>query len=283
MSTSVDASYDRCVNVTRMRARNFYFGIRLLPVDRRRALCAVYALARRIDDIGDGSLPRAEKVAALQVIRQDVGQLASGRQFSDPVLTALHDASLRFPLPVDAFADLIDGVEMDLHGVEYEEFQDLVVYCRRVAGSIGRLCLGVLETSDRRRAEPLADDLGVALQLTNILRDVVEDLRMGRVYLPTSDIDRFALDRNLRGPDPELAELLRYEAERAAWWYDRGQRLLPLLDRRGAACVGTMSGIYRALLGRIQRRPDEVLEGRVALSAWRKGWLAARHLAGATP
>ena len=282
MSSPVAESYRHCVDVTRSRARNFYFGIRLLPTERRCAMCAVYALARRIDDIGDGPLPPAEKLAALQRSRDELSSLRSAEPVSDdPIAAALHDASSRFPIPLDAFGDLIDGVEMDLRGVTYECFDDLVVYCRRVAGSIGRLCLGVFDTDDRDTAAPLADDLGVALQLTNILRDVVEDLGMGRVYLPAEDIERFGLDRNLEGPTSRLIELVRFEAERATQWFDRGLQLLPLLDRTSAACVGTMAGIYRALLERIEQRPETVLTGRVSLPGWQKSWLAMRHMAGA--
>lgn len=289
---SVAEAYQYCVHVTRSQARNFYYGIRLLPTDRRCALCAVYALARRIDDIGDGPMPPVEKVRALEHAREGVRALESGvravRTGSgpargagfDPVLVALDDASARFPIPLEAFDDLLDGVESDVRASEYVRFDDLVVYCRQVAGSIGRLCLGAFDTDDREAAVPLADDLGVALQLTNILRDVVEDQRMGRVYLPVEDTERFGLDRRLQGPPGQLVELVRFQADRAEEWFDRGLRLLPLLDRTSAKCVGTMAGIYRQLLARIEEHPEKVLEGRLALPAWQKGWVAARHLAG---
>ena len=173
----VDAAYAVCERITRTRAANFFYGIRLLPPPKRRALSAVYAFARQIDDIGDGGLPPPAKAAALAQAREQFE--APGNGATDPVITALHHAADRFPIPLDAFGDLIDGVEMDVHGTTYETYDDLVVYCRCVAGSIGRLSLGVFESRDMARAEPLADALGVALQLTNILRDVREDLATG--------------------------------------------------------------------------------------------------------
>ncbi|HLI57856.1 MAG TPA: squalene synthase HpnC, partial [Actinomycetota bacterium] len=178
----VAAAYSRCLEIARTEARNFFFGIRLLPADRRQALAAVYALARRIDDIGDSTLPAGEKLARLQAVRGQVDALAAGAEppGDDPVLCALADAATRLPIPLPAFGELIDGVETDVVPTAFESYADLLVYCRRVAGSVGRLSLGTFDTDDRPRAEILADDLGIALQLTNILRDVAEDLATGR-------------------------------------------------------------------------------------------------------
>jgi 15-cis-phytoene synthase len=179
---NADWAYAYCQNVARREAANFYYGIRLLPKERRNALCAIYALARRVDDIGDGSAPREEKLRRLD---EERGKLASvDTTYDDPVLVALADAVVRYPIPFDAFTELIDGVQMDIVGTRYETFADLLPYCRRVAGAIGRLSLGVFETRDRETASVYADDLGVAFQLTNILRDIREDLEQGRVYLP---------------------------------------------------------------------------------------------------
>src|SRR5262249_40320284 len=165
---TADAAYRYCEDVTRLRAGNFYHGIRLLPAPRRAALCAVYALARKVDDIADGTLPREEQLRLLDEVRGQLGAL--GALEDDPVLVAVADAAVRYPIPVEAFQDLLDGAEMDVAGAEYATFADLLVYCRRVAGSIGRLSLGVFETHDREQAVRHADHLGVALQLTNILR-----------------------------------------------------------------------------------------------------------------
>jgi phytoene synthase len=232
-------------------------------------------------------------------------------------MLALADASARFSLPRSALGELIDGVRMDVEGLSYERFEDLLLYCRRVAGAVGRLCLAIFDARDAPSAQGeemqrLADDLGVALQLTNILRDLREDAEVGRVYLPREDLRRFGLiagdERNapralaaLRGAlaaqeagggadarlargngaargaehAPALAALVRFEAERAREWFDRGVSLAALLDRRSAACVLAMAGIYERLLGRIAADPERALARRIALPPWEKVWVAA--------
>jgi phytoene synthase len=167
---------------------------------------------------------------------------------------------------------------MDVRGTSYATFTELEVYCRRVAGSIGRLSLGVFGADDMPAALELADRLGVAFQLTNILRDVAEDLANGRVYLPHEDLDRFDVD--LHAPAAQFATLVRFEAERAHGGYDDGLRLLDHLDRGSAASVAAMASAYRRLLRRIERDPDAVLTRRVSLPSWEKGWVAARSLVG---
>ena len=265
----IDAAYAVCERITRTRAANFSYGIRLLPPPKRRALSAVYAFARQIDDIGDGGLPPPAKAAALVQAREQLE--AAGNGATDPVITALRHAADRFPIPLDAFGDLIDGVEMDVRGTTYETYEDLVVYCRCVAGSIGRLSLGVFESRDMARAEPLADALGVALQLTNILRDVREDLAQGRVYLPREDLAAFACElRAPLTPTPAFAALMRFQAQRAARQFDLGLQLLPLLDWRSTACAAAMAGIYRQVLRRIEQDPAAVTRGRVSLSTGTK-------------
>jgi phytoene synthase len=276
---NADWAYAYCQNVARREAANFYYGIRLLPKERRNALCAIYALARRVDDIGDGSAPRDEKLRRLDEERRKLASVDTA--YDDPVLVALADAVVRYPIPFDAFTELIDGVQMDIVDTRYETFADLLPYCRRVAGAIGRLSLGVFETRDREIASVYADDLGVAFQLTNILRDIREDLEQGRVYLPAEDLERFGCD--LSAADESLNELVRFEADRARAWFESGLELLPLLDRQSAACVSAMAGIYRRLLARIERRPDLVLRGRVSLPTWEKGWVAVRSLAAVGP
>ena len=275
-----------CETVTRNEAKNFWYGIRLLPVTKRRLLAAVYAMARRIDDVADGDLPVPEKRAALAAIGASLDTVEAGS--TDPVLAALHEALGVCPLPLAAFRDLIDGVGMDVDGVSYQSFDDLVPYCRRVAGSIGRLSLAVFRTGEEPAAaelDALADDLGVALQLTNILRDVREDFGNGRIYLPLDDLARFGVEPHDLGgsPSPQTSALVRYEAARASEWFDHGLRLMASLDRRSAACVGAMAGIYARLLVRIEQRPDDVFRGRVSLAAHEKAWVALRALAGVTP
>jgi phytoene synthase len=275
---TIESAYQFCEAVTSSQAKNFAYGIRLLRPPERRAMTAVYALARRIDDITDGDLPPEDKLEALAGVRKDLGgRDPMGR---DPVLTALADAAERYPLPFDAFGDLIDGCEMDVTGVSYVTREDLVGYCRRVAGSIGRLSLAIFSCPDLDTATPLADDLGVALQLTNILRDVLEDRGMGRVYLPAEDARSVGCPADLVAEPDALARLVGLECPYAAEWFDRGLQLLPLLDRRSRACVSAMAGIYRRLLDRMARDPMAVTQGRVSVPTWEKGWVAVSSLAG---
>jgi 15-cis-phytoene synthase len=279
-------AYQICEQITREQARNFSWGIRLLPAAKRTALSAVYAFARRIDDIGDGDLPADEKLRRLAAERAAVA--APDQHPDDPVLVALADAAGRLPIPLSAFGELIDGCEMDVRGERYDTLADLVTYCRCVAGSIGRLSLGVfnpqLPPSDATRAGELADALGVALQLTNILRDIREDLGNGRVYLPARDLELFGCKLQLLPDgtlDPcggALAEVVRFEAAQAWSWYDRGLQLVELLDRRSAACCAAMAGIYLELLHRIAANPGTVMRERMSLSSGAKLHVAGRAL-----
>src|SRR6516165_3731918 len=302
---NVAAAYRHCEEITWSQARNFSYGIRLLPPAKRQALAAVYAFARRIDDIGDGDLPAPDKLAALGQARASVTalQAGTGRAASengagqDLVLTALADAAGRFDIPLAAFGELIDGCEADVRGTSYRTFEDLLHYCRCVAGSIGRLSLGVFGTSDVATAAPLADALGVALQLTNILRDIREDYLGGRIYLPAEDFERFGCSLGSEALQPgapehgsgppapgagangdKLAALVEFEAERASAWYAKGLTLIPMLDWRSAASAGAMAGIYHRLLERIAATPRVVLERRMSLSASEKALVAARSL-----
>ena len=282
-------AYTECERITWSQARNFAYGIRLLPPAKRRGLAVIYAFARRIDDIGDGTLPgqqadmpAEQKIADLEAARQAVLNLdgASGASLDDPVLLALADVKRNFPVPMEAFGELIDGCVADVRGTRYETFEDLHHYCRCVAGSIGRLSLGIFGTShDPDEAARLADSLGVALQLTNILRDIREDHQNGRVYLPAEDLAKFDID--LDAPSvSQFIRLVEFEAERAREWYAAGWQLLPMLDRRSAACTGAMAGIYRRLLERIAAQPAAVLDSRVSLSTGEKAMVAVRALAG---
>jgi phytoene synthase len=291
-ASSVAEAYRHCEQVTRTQARNFSYGIRLLPGGKRRALSAVYAFARRVDDIGDGTLPAADKLAALEHARAAVAALDGAGQADsraaapgDPVLTALADAARRYPIPLAAFGELIDGCEADVRGTRYASFAELERYCRCVAGSIGRLSLGVFGSRDPGTAEPLADALGIALQQTNILRDIREDLGNGRVYLPAEDLERYGCTLRPERPgaldgDRKLEDLVRFEAQRALGWYATGMRLLPLLDRRSAACTGAMAGIYLRLLQQIAAAPAAALARRQSLPGKAKAVVAARALAG---
>jgi phytoene synthase len=297
VTVNADEAYAQCEQITWEQARNFAYGIRLLPPDKRRALAAVYAYARRIDDIGDGDLPAAEKKAGLEAARQQVhalvatvkGDGSATLDDSDAVLVALADAGRRFPVPLEAFEELIDGCLADVDQATYATFDDLLWYCRCVAGSIGRLSLGIYGPTHPERQNKLADDLGVALQLTNILRDVREDFLNNRVYLPKEDLDKFGIEFAPFGsPEPfpseamqaRFANLVEFEANRAREWYGSGLRLLATIDRRSAACTGAMAGIYRRLLERIARNPHAALDGRMSLPGREKALVAAQALAG---
>jgi phytoene synthase len=325
-------AYAHCTAVTRTSAANFYYGIRLLERSRRDAMCAVYAFARGVDDIGDGTLPREEKLRRLDARARALVQSGAGghdpaegndpADTRDPVMVALADVCARFPLSRETLAELIEGVRMDVVGVSYESFEELVPYCRHVAGSIGRACLAIFgqrdsgggsggaspgsggaggATANGREPEALADDLGVAMQLTNILRDVREDAENGRVYLPAEDLWRLGLiapggERDARATAATLAALardagsqdavrlhalMRFEADRARQWFRRGLTLAPLLERRSAACVLAMAGIYQRLLEHIEADPAGALRARASLPAHEKGWVAVRSMLGA--
>jgi phytoene synthase len=291
MSGPVLAAYRYCETVTGHEARNFAYGIRLLPTPKRRAMSALYALSRRVDDIGDGDLAPEEKQVRLDGTRALVARIregAVGEDDTDPVAVALADAARRFPIPLGGLDELIDGVQMDLRGDTYETWDDLAAYCRCVAGAVGRLSLGVFGTLPYARgvehAAEYADTLGLALQLTNILRDLREDATNGRTYLPATDLAKFGCAAGFHDAVPpagsDFAGLIEFEVRRARGLFETGYRLLPMLDRRSGACVSAMAGIYRRLLDRIAADPEAVLRGRVSLPGREKVYVAARGLAG---
>jgi 15-cis-phytoene synthase len=279
----VEHAYRDCEQITRHEAANFFYGIRLLSQPKRHAMSAAYAFARRVDDIGDGDLATAEKLEALDAMRNRLATVPLGGTLGDPITVALAHAHARYALPLGALELLIDGVEMDVRETTYETFDELVTYCRAVAGSVGRLCLAIFdgENASDERSVRLADDLGVAMQLTNILRDIREDHDCGRTYLPAEDLRRFGCEGLPDVPAEDAAALIAFEAARAAEWFDRGLALVDRLDPRSASCVLAMTGIYRSILDRVAREPQTVLSRRISLPAWEKAWLAARSVAGA--
>lgn len=278
-STELASAYDTCRRITAESGSSFYAGMRMLPAARRLAIFAVYALARRIDDIADdANLSPETKLVLLGDLRS---KLAESDWSGDPVLVALADAARRHPIPLAAFFDLLSGAEADARGTTYRTFAELECYCRDVAGSIGRLAVGVFDASDRARASQFADELGVALQLGNILRDLREDLRSGRVYLPAEDLARFGsevVDGRLEG---EAELVVAFEAERALGRLERGLQLVPLLDRRSARAVLAMTSAYRRLIERLAVEPQLALGPRVSLPGWEKRWVLLRTVVGA--
>jgi phytoene synthase len=290
-SAPVLAAYSYCEAVTGQQARNFAYGIRLLPTEKRQAMSALYAFSRRVDDIGDGPLAPDAKRHRLEDTRALLARIRDGRidlDDTDPVAVALAHAAQRFPIPLGGLDELIDGVLMDVRGERYETWEDLKVYCRCVAGAIGRLSLGVFGTTpgarDAERAPEYADTLGLALQLTNILRDLREDAEGGRIYLPGDDLAKFGCSAGFHGAEPpegsDFTGLVHFEVRRARALFASGFQLLPMLDRRSGACVAAMAGIYRRLLDRISRDPEAVLRGRVSLPGREKAYVAARGLSG---
>lgn len=277
--------------MTGHEARNFAYGIRLLPTPKRQAMSALYAFSRRVDDIGDGDLAPGEKAERLDATRTVLTRVRADEvreDDTDPVAVALADSAAKFPLPLGGLDELIDGVLMDVRGETYETWDDLAVYCRCVAGAIGRLSLGVFGTTnghDHERAAEYADTLGLALQLTNILRDVREDAGNGRTYLPAQDLAKFGCADGFHGdtapPGSDFAGLVEFEVRRARALFATGYRLLPMLDRRSGACVSAMKpASTMRLLERIAADPEAVLRGRVSLPGREKAYVAVRGLAG---
>ena len=261
---SVDAAYAEVERLTRREARNFAYGIRVLPRDQRRAVSAIYAFARRVDDIADGELPVEQKRERLQSLRAALDAAPE-----DAMLVALADARARYGIPAGALHDLVDGGLQDTEQDRYADFAELDRYCRRVAGAVGVACVAVYGSDDVERAATL----GVALQLINIMRDVREDWELGRVYLPQDELTAYGVteDEIAAGrTGPEWRALMTFQASRARAHLEEGLGLLETLDSRSAACVSTFAGLYRATLDRIESRGFDVFEGSVRLSSLTK-------------
>lgn len=265
----VRAAYAETMRITRREARNFAWGILVLPSPKRRAVAALYAFARRVDDIADSRLPAAERRAGLEDCRAALAALPAYPQ-DDAVLVALADAMVLYPIPRSALLDLVEGGLMDSERSRYPTFEELREYCRCVAGAVGLACTAVYGASDRIAAAPLAETLGIALQQINIMRDVAEDWSLGRVYLPQDELARFAVaeeDIAAGRTGPAWRALMAHQAARADSLLEEGLRLLPLLDRRSALCVRAFAGIYRGLLVQMRARGFDVFTDRPALSA----------------
>jgi phytoene synthase len=256
-----EEAYAEVERLTRRRARNFAYGIMLLPREKRRAIAAIYAFARRVDDIADGSLPTGDKREQLEQLR---GRLEE-RPGEDATLVALADARSRFPIPGDALTALIDGGVQDTEQTRYASFDELRGYCARVAGAVGRACVPVYGADEPQRAETL----GIALQLINIIRDVAEDWHLGRVYLPQDELARYGVseaDIAAGCVSAEWRELMAFQSARARAHLAEGLTLLDFLDRRSAACVATFAGLYRSTLERIEAGGFDVFGGPPTLS-----------------
>jgi phytoene synthase len=279
--------------LTRRSRSNFYYAFLTLPRPRREALYAVYAFCRTVDDIADlgperGAAPERLR-EELRTWRDEVARCyTAGPRPSHPIAQRLAAAVRAFPIPREALEAIVDGVEMDLDGVRYERAEDLYLYCYRVAGAVGLASIEIFGYSDPR-ARDYAVNLGLALQLTNILRDVGTDARAGRVYLPQADLRGFAVSEDdLRHGRYTAAftQLMERQAGRAHHFYRRARAAYPQADARSLVAAEVMGAIYFALLGEIEARRFQVFRGRITVPARRKVaialrcWLAARLGAG---
>lgn len=248
-------AYDHCARIVRRSGSSFAAAFWMLPADRRRALHAVYAFCRLADDLADDPDVRGDRAVLLARWRDEL-EAAYLRKSDHPVGIALGDAVHRFRLPQDVFEDLLRGVEWDLRGEPIERFEDLELYCYRVASTVGLLVVALLGCRSPA-ATAYARTLGIAVQLTNVLRDVAHDAASGRIYLPREDLVRFGVrpEALLAGEGGDsLRLLLAFEAERARLYYERAAALLPDEDRRRLRAAEAMGAIYRTLLGEIHRR-----------------------------
>ena len=264
---SIQEAYAEVGRITRREAKNFAYGIMVLPRAKRQAIAAIYAFARRVDDVADGDLPPEQKRAELEGLRA-----ALDGDPADPVFVALRDARDRFGIPREPLAALVDGGLQDLEQSTYADFGELRAYCEKVAGAVGLACVPVYGSDDKDRAMTL----GIALQLINIIRDVDEDSRLGRVYLPQDELAAFGVDE--LAPSPEFRELMAFQAARARAHLAEGLRLLGSLDRRSALCVGTFAGLYRETLDRIEAEGFDVFGEKTRLSTPRKLAVVAKGL-----
>ena len=273
---SLDADYERCAQVTRRSRSSFYYAFILLPPERRRALYAVYAFCRFIDDIADDESIR-EPALLLKRWREELDRVYAGTP-TRALSRALADSARRFKIPRELFEEIINGVEMDLSRKRYQTWEELRPYCYRVASALGLICIEIFGYRNPS-AKQYAENLGLALQLTNILRDVREDAERGRIYLPLEDLARFNVSEEeiLGGVySPNFVRLMDFEARRARELYALAQSELALEDRATLLTAEAMRLIYAALLERIIKSNYRVLDRRHSLSAPHKLYLVGR-------
>ena len=286
-------AYSVCRGITRANAKNFYYAFLVLPKRKRQALCAVYAFMRRCDDIADDpTLSFEERRQKLDTWLDALHRVQQGQPSDDPILLALHDAQHRYTIPAGLLDDLAMGTAMDVVDlaadssgastplnaqtpqltVQYKTFEDLKLYCYRVASVVGLVCIHIFGYRDPA-AEALAEQCGLAFQLTNIIRDVKEDAAMGRVYLPEEDLARFDLTAVdlLAAPDAaRFRPLLKLEADRAREGYQAGDQLIPYISEDSQPALFVLVNIYRKLLEKIAERQYDVFSGKVSLTVSEK-------------
>jgi 15-cis-phytoene synthase len=270
---SLDASYDFCRRIARTRARNFYYSFLLLSREQKNAMCAIYAFMRYCDDISEGA---GASRAGIDRWRSDLDRALAGQYAENPLWPAFHDTVARYRIPQEYFYQMIEGVSSDLEPRQIQTFDELYRYCYQVASVVGLTILHIFgfESAD---APKLAEKCGIAFQLTNILRDVREDLENGRVYIPAEDILRFGA--HLKNRDENFVRLMRFEAERARQYYQESRPLIELVHARSRPSLWAIIEIYRRLLDHIERSNFDVLAQRIRVPTWEKlGILATARL-----
>jgi 15-cis-phytoene synthase len=296
-------AYRICREIARKEARNFYYSFVALPEAKRNAICAVYAFMRHADDLSDDeSLSVTERQTRLDRWLEAWHEVSQGGVADDPVFLALRDAQKRFEIPSQLLEQLVEGTTMDLRRVEtaanrdaasydiYESFDELYRYCYLVASVVGLVCIRIFGYHDPR-AEKLAEETGIAFQLTNILRDVREDAERRRIYLPLEDLRRFGVTpeqlaevNDERGLTEPVRELLQWEERRAEEFYESGKKLLPLIDADSRPALWVLITIYHRLLLKIKGRDYNVFSARVSVPGYEKlailGWGILRTLGG---
>ena len=276
---AVERSNAYCRKVARTRARNFYYSFVLLSAPQRAAMCAIYAFMRYCDDLSDE--PGATR-SAIDRWRADLDAALAGHFSGHPVWPAFRDAVERFGIPHEYFHEMIDGVASDLEPRRFETFEQLYRYCYQVASVVGLTVIHIFGF-ESPAALPLAEKCGIAFQLTNILRDIREDMERGRMYLPAEDLHRFGVtEEDLRSGNRNASflQLMRFEAGRARSYYDESRPLLDLVQRKSRPSLWALVTIYSSLLERIERTNYDVFSQRVRLSALEKSWIVARALVG---
>ena len=272
----VNEAYDKCSDITRAEAKNFYYAFLTLPRTKRRAIYVIYAFCRLCDDIADSDAEVNEKLNQISLVKQNLKQIDS-YNMEDPVYIALADVINRFNIPVTHFDSLLSGMEMDLSKSRYKNFSELEDYCYKAASVVGLMCIYVFGFRDTR-AEECAISLGMAMQLTNICRDVADDLSLGRIYLPSDEMLRFGYSEELLGSlqaTVEFTELMKYQVARARNYFVDGMRIVHYLDRDAKVCTSLLGNLYLALLDRIERKSYDVLSNRIRLSLSEKLLLLA--------
>jgi len=276
-------AYSVCKGITRQNAKNFYYGFLVLPRRKREALCAVYAFMRRCDDITDDpKLSPPERRQQLDTWLDSLHRAQQGQPTDDAILLALTDAQRRYAIPAGLLDELAHGTAMDVEEteaaqasgltVQYKTFEDLRLYCYRVASVVGLVCIHIFGYRDPA-AEPLAERCGLAFQLTNIIRDVKEDASLGRVYLPEEDLAKSGLSVSdvLTPADPaRLRPVLALEADRAREFYASGDELIAYIAEDSQPALWVLINIYRGLLEKIALKQYDVCTAKVALSRWEK-------------